>query len=201
VKDLVKWGTVYSLAEREAKNAPVVVVFAPMIRPDYPKYQKRALTNGASIPDRVYDHFRDLGEIEQLKWPTNVSFAPFWDKFRGSKKGRQEYFSALGDFIRSVTPEQPHRLILFIDPDNGIEPPGGAQGKHVARAELAVLGKSLKTGDLLVLYQHHRIGDSNWLSDACRAFEKAIGATPGSTTTYQSPALTNAMAVLVQVIR
>jgi hypothetical protein len=44
--------------------------------------------------------------------------------------------------------------VVLLDPDTGMEPPSGADRKHIKAREVEVLWAALDPGDWMVLYQH-----------------------------------------------
>jgi len=62
------------------------------------------------------------------------------------------YFqSAIEEF---QTLRQSHKVLVFIDPDTGIQPGGGAEDEHLRKKDIRSVWEALKSGDKLIVYQH-----------------------------------------------
>jgi hypothetical protein len=133
------------------------------------------------IPEEVQKHFRDIRNIENLSLPVKVRV------FDEVITDRNRYLLKAKEFISRYAVE--NRCVVFLDPDTGLEPTI-PNLKHVLRKEAYEFWKSLKIGDVLVLYQHqtNRNGEP-WEESKRMEFEKAIGAEKDSVKVGRGPKL------------
>lgn len=64
-----------------------------------------------------------------------------------TRSNREEYFSSIRDELLKDA-------LVFLDPDNGIEPRGGATPLHIKLEELQDLWRRMDDRSVLVIYQH-----------------------------------------------
>ncbi|MFN2638044.1 MAG: hypothetical protein ABR585_13550 [Gemmatimonadaceae bacterium] len=66
--------------------------------------------------------------------------------------------------------------LVFIDPDNGLEPRSGATTAHVRLEELLALWKRMSSGSVLLVYQHKpRVREAEFWPDAARRLAACLG--------------------------
>lgn len=135
------------------------------------------------IPEEVLKHFRDIKNIEAFSTPIKVSV------FDNVITDRKRYLLEAKKFISSYSKE---RCVVFLDPDTGLEPTNNPSLKHVLNEEAKEYWESLKTGDILAVYQHktNRNGKS-WKEPKRVQFEKVIGVSRGTVKMGWSPKLAN----------
>jgi hypothetical protein len=123
------------------------------------------------IPEEVKTHFRDVRNIESLSSAIKVNV------FNKVIADRKQYLLEAKEFISLYAKD---RCVVFLDPDTGLEPTNPSL-KHVLNKEANEFWESLKTGDILVLYQHQTNKNGQpWEEPKRTQFEKAIGAPRGS---------------------
>ena len=166
-RDLVKWGVLLTLAERHAATHILQVLY------HRPTEWAHLEVDGehVPIPDAVIRHFRQTSAVSAIDAPAPVEVVA--DTF----ENRGEYHRVVVDRIRrrSTTPG-----IVFLDPDTGLAPQTPTLD-HVLDSELSTLWAGLKSGDVLVFYQHqtNRNGQP-WIPPKKEQFERAIGLPVGA---------------------
>jgi hypothetical protein len=166
-RDLVKWGVLLTLAERYAAKHILHVLYYR------PSNWAHLELDGEQVPlpESVVRHFRQATAVSTIDAPAPVEVLA--DAFMD----REAYHRIVIERIRTRT-ESPG--IVFLDPDTGLEARVPTL-EHVLNNELAALWKELKTGDLLVFYQHqtNRKGQP-WIGPKKEQFERAIGIPAGA---------------------
>lgn len=153
-RDLVKWGTLTHLAERNALAAIVQVAYLRQgARPP--------LENGpAKVPisPAVWAFFRDVGTIRGLADKLKRRIVLLDEAF--VPRQRRQYRESMLAAFRGV--EGPK--IVLLDPDTGIAS-GRATAKHSTSEDITAVWGALDSGDWLAVYQH-RYRDKRWREDA-----------------------------------
>ena len=139
---MIKWGTLLELARRfDSKHILQVLYYR---RNEWGRIEIDG--ESVDIAKEVIQHFRDSTSIRSISKSvrTELLAAEFHD--------RKDYLQ----LIKSAIDSRPHHPgIVFLDPDTGLEPESGNYNPtHVLRSELAEIWQFLRSGDLLVLYQH-----------------------------------------------
>ncbi len=163
-RDLIKWGTLLELASRyESKHILQVLYYRPS------EWEQIEIDGtNAGIAKEVIQHFRNVDSIRNLVCP--VAIEVLQEEFSDRTKYLQAVIGAIQ--ARRIRPG-----IIFLDPDTGLQPPGGKYGPtHVLDSELGEVWRSLEPLDVLVFYQHqtNRAGDP-WIESKKSQFAKAIG--------------------------
>jgi len=129
------------------------------------------------LPVEVVRHFRDIDDIQRLAEATNLKIDIHRDtfqwnrEFRTKKDFRENYFDKVTTKIRQYRDS----VIVFLDPDTGIAPVN-YDYKHVTPREIRKTFLAMKSGDVLLFYQHSRRGDRDWVNSTKKEFSEAIGA-------------------------
>jgi hypothetical protein len=143
-KDLVKWSVLITLAK---KNNIKRVVYAVYLR-ESNWLPIQIDEKKSDLPREVLTHFRDIADIKRIEnKDLNITIvdAPF------KHKDRDEYTANLKRVIERIN----ENIILFLDPDTGLEPPKSrATEEHIKKEELNDIWASLKKDSFVVLYQH-----------------------------------------------
>ena len=172
-RDVVKWGTVLVLARKWSIHAVLQVA---LYRPVSYNYQLSIGETTEPLPVEVARHFRDIDDIQRLAEATNLKIDIHKDTFQWSREFRtREDFRA--DYFDKVTTKiQQYRdpVIVFLDPDTGIAPVNYGY-EHVTHQEIRKTLRAMKTGDVLLSYQHARLGDGDWINSTREEFCEAIG--------------------------
>lgn len=88
----------------------------------------------------------DVRSYFELRGYDCVSYGDTPDQYL-TRKGRSEYFAELKtSWLKDA--------LVFLDPDNGVEPPSGASILHVRLNELSDLWSRMSDESILVIYQH-----------------------------------------------
>ena len=171
-KDLAKWGVLLRLAE--AYNVTTILQVAYYRPTRWPGLQIDG--KPYELPSAVIDHFRKIGNIVKLRSQAKVIVldAPFESRNRSGYL--QQILVRVGGLPRPV--------IIFLDPDTGLEPNGKAGLQHVFQSELLAIWNVLRHDDLLVFYQHSMRSHS-WIEDKQAQFEKALGLEPNGSKVAQ----------------
>jgi hypothetical protein len=162
-RDLVKWGTLVHLAEREALN---VIVQVPFLRHD-PRPPLRSGNQEVLIARAVWEFFRDVCAVRALGERLGRSIIVVDDVFvpRERERYRQRILAAL-DGIAG-------RRVVLLDPDTGIEPVKAAP-EHVTVEDVQTVWRVLRPGEWLVLYQHAS-RRRTWREESRGRFSAACG--------------------------
>jgi len=149
-RDLIKWGVLVQLA-RDKKLRTIVQV---------PYLRKKGLPHFCfdnerlRIAPEVWDFFRNIKSVERLGKKVGVTVKVIKEEFSPTAAGRKAYLDCIGRHLQAC--ERP--LLLFLDPDTGLEPTK-ATVEHATESEIKhAWHEELQRGDWLVLYQHRRRG-------------------------------------------
>ncbi len=166
-RDLVKWSILTHLA-RMASVARILQI-AYFRHDDFEAIEIDG--KQFEIPSEVKSHFRDIRRIEDLSSHVEINV------FDAVFQNREVYHLQARDFIKSFAKE---KCIVFLDPDTGLEP-AHPNLTHVLEEEIRKIWVALKSGDVLVFYQHqtNRNG-APWIEPKRSQFERAIKAPNGS---------------------
>ena len=166
-RDLVKWSVLTHLAKMTAATRILQVAYFR-----YDTFEGIEIDGEPfEIPLEVKAHFRDIRRIEDLS--SHVRISVFDTVF----ENRKDYLDQARNFISSFANEQ---CIVFLDPDTGLEP-AHPNLNHVLDEEIGKFWAALKSGDVLVFYQHqtNRNG-APWMQPKRRQFERAVEAPEGT---------------------
>lgn len=168
-RDLVKWGAVLTIARQHQATRVLQVAYRrPSAWGDL-----RIDGEPIALPEAVLSHFRALEHIRRMDAgiPIDLIAEPFED--------RAAYAQIVARRLGERTPDD--RLVVLLDPDTGLEPPGHPNMKHVLESEVRDVWDRLQPGDVLMLYQHQtNRGGQPWIEDKRAQFEDAIGVDRGS---------------------
>lgn len=139
-RDLVKWSVLIHLAKQHSASRIIQVAY---YRPD--TYADIIIDGKAhSIPAEVLNHFRSITNVKRIR--SNASI----DVYDKAFENRQEYLRGALEYIGSFGDT---RIIVFLDPDTGLEP-AKPSAEHVLRSEAKAIWRCMKRGDTMVFYQH-----------------------------------------------
>jgi hypothetical protein len=166
-RDLVKWSVLIHLAI--VNSATRILQIAYFQEHSFPKVELDK--EEKEIPQEIQTHYRDIRNIENLSSPIKVNV------FHKVITDRRQYLLEAKKFISSYIKDQ---CVVFLDPDTGLEPKNPSL-KHVLNEEAKEFWKSLKVGDVLVLYQHQTNRNGKpWKEPKRAQFEKVIDGPKGS---------------------
>lgn len=175
-RDLIKWSVLMHLAI--VNSASRILQIAYFQEHTFPKVELDK--EEKEVPEEVQAHFRDIRNIESLSSPIKINV------FSKVVTDRNEYLHEAKKFI---TLYKEDRCVVFLDPDTGLEPTK-PNLKHVLNDEANNFWSSLKSGDILVLYQHKtNMNGKPWVEPKRAQFEKAIGASRGAVKIGRGPKL------------
>jgi hypothetical protein len=172
-RDVVKWGTIHVLARKHSISNVLQVA---LYRPDRPNYHLTLDRTTEPLPIEVIRHFRDIDHIQRLAETLNLKIdidkAVFqWrPEFRTREDFRKAHFIQVASKIKQY--REP--IIAFLDPDTGIAPENYSY-EHVTSQEIQTVLRAMKAGDILLFYQHARLGDGDWLDSTREEFRQAVG--------------------------
>jgi hypothetical protein len=173
-RDLVKWAVLHRLAEIfQAQRILQLAFYRPSefanIIIDSQEYD---------IPQEVIGHFRDLRTVDSLQSDIHVTV------FDAFFKDREHYLKKAENFLLQFRKE---RCVVFLDPDNGLEPQRPSL-KHVLDSEAKAIWETMKSGDVYAFYQHqtNRAGRP-WIEPKRRQLERALGLPEQSIKLAQGP--------------
>ena len=125
-RDLVKWGLLVHLARA---NSLKTIVQVPYRRPEKSRVHFTFQNQQVPIPKRVWYFFRDLKQIERLGDQYGLEIKVILDEFKPSD--RKHYSAKIVQQLKCC----PHPLILFLDPDTGLEPKN-LKATHTSEGEV-----------------------------------------------------------------
>lgn len=167
-RDLIKWSVLLLLARKISADRIIQIAFLN------PSEFGEVEIDGEHhlIPDEVLSQFRDIRGI------TGLSRKPLISVFDAPLHDRRVYLRSAIDYITSFGRE---RRIVFLDPDTGLEPNGGANSKHVRNDETREFWEAMSHGDLMAFYQHEtNKAGKPWIEDKRIQFANAIGVPHGN---------------------
>ena len=139
-RDLVKWSVLIHLAKQHSATRIFQVAY---YRPDI--FATIEIDGKPHpLPSEVIKHFRGITNITQIK--DSVPIEVYDKVFENRKEYLQGVLEHIGSFGKA-------RIIVFLDPDTGLEP-AKPSAEHVLRSEANAIWQGMKNGDLLVFYQH-----------------------------------------------
>ncbi len=166
-RDLVKWGVLLELARRHRAKHILQVLY---LRPS--TWERLTIDRDqVELPTAVVQHFRSAASVSAIHCPAQIEVVS--ENFGDRTDYRQVVLRRIR--LRSQLPG-----IVFLDPDTGLEP-RIAKPEHVLESELAEIWQALRSGDVMVLYQHqtNRSG-APWIKPKKAQFERALGVRQGS---------------------
>jgi len=141
-RDLVKWGTLLTLAQKYGAKHILQVLYYRTNDWDSIEIDGDQM----QIPSEVTQHFRDCRSICKLK---SVKVQVLDQEFHD----RDRYLQyVLGEIEKRYCKPG----IIFLDPDTGLEPNRRPNLKHVLETELRTIWNRMSNGDVLVFYQRQR---------------------------------------------
>jgi len=162
-RDLVKWGTLAHIAERQSLAAIVQVAYLR-------RGTQGALQNGSAevpIAPAVWSFFRDVTAVRSLGEILSRRIVVIDKPFTPQR--RREYRLAVVESVRSIESSK----IVLLDPDTGIAP-SKPSGKHVTAEDIAAVWEALQPGDWIAVYQH-RSRNKTWKQGAQDRFTDVCG--------------------------
>ena len=162
-RDLVKWGTLLELAGQYKATHILQVLYYRTNEWVPIEIDGRAV----GIAKEVIQHFRNAKSIRNLRSDIRIEILD--DEFRN----RKNYLARVLALIKEGN-DGPG--IIFLDPDTGLEPPSHKSNLgHVLCIELNEIWKNLRTGDVLVLYQHKTgMNNKDFINPKSQEFVTAI---------------------------
>lgn len=162
-RDLVKWAILLRLAGNfKAKRILQIAFYRP-------SEFKQIEIDGQKedIPKDVISYFRDIRNICQMK-----SMIPV-EVFDLVFENRRVYTQKVIKYLSTYRKE---RLIVFLDPDTGLEPVKTKhKPEHVLEEEAKEIWEALKLGDVFVFYQHQTNRRGNeWINPKKNQLAHAI---------------------------
>jgi hypothetical protein len=108
----------------------------------------------------VQGHFDQRKSLDQFRelFPDRFDVFDFASR-EYSTKGAGEYFGLVKERINEL--QRVQKVLVFIDPDTGIEPASGAKDEHLRGCDLCLVWTTLQPGDKLIVYQHAS-HNGNW---------------------------------------
>jgi hypothetical protein len=186
-RDLVKWATLIHVARKQELQRILQIAF---LRPSDKPIVLQTTDGDVPFPPEVWDHFRNLRDIEALGKQAGVAIEVFGEPFQpkaDSSQGKQEfriqYFKKIEEKLNSL---QSTKLLVFLDPDTGLEPKRCGP-KHVKREEVAQVFRWMKREDTLVFYQHRPLRyKQQWIETARDRLAASVGMAVKAVRTFSS---------------
>ncbi|MCU0612473.1 MAG: hypothetical protein MUE60_11875 [Candidatus Eisenbacteria bacterium] len=178
-RDLLKWATLVRLARENG----AAVLWIWLLTDNETRFEF-AEPDGADFPEEVIEHFRDLDDIDRLAARAGIEISHYRRPYQGDSIA---WFDDVIAGVRAWFRSSPDPIILFLDPDTGLEPESGStRAKHIRPGRIAELFGILRPGDTLVLYQH-RWRDKEWKNITTQRLAEALGCTPKELQVFYSP--------------
>jgi hypothetical protein len=111
------------------------------------------------FPIEVWDHFSKIDNIKRLESPPKLNIIVWPDIFHNRLNYRHKLVSYICEKFKQNNNK---RIIVFLDPDTGIQPGKGSNLKYITQEDIKEIYRILELGDLLVIYQHAG-RTKNWL--------------------------------------
>ena len=181
-RDIVKWTSVLYLAKRQKVKCILYVAMCPSQETRIPKLS----TNGCDVSDaeqyfdQVIGHFRVedwTNDLKSFGSSQGIEVEVVGGEY--SAKNGTSYFKEVCEKIKVF--EEKYRkspILVFLDPDTGIEPQK-AKREHVKKRDLKIVFDKLRPGDYLVCYQHRPQSvssiDRKWQKEAEKRMACAVG--------------------------
>lgn len=164
-RDIVKWASLTRLA---AKHNCFFIIHVAMLRPDrFDPAHLQLEINGDRDGEPIttaYHWFRDIKLIERQTFAPDIKVHVIGDNFKWTPEystretARRAYFE---NVVKLINEHRDTSLIAFLDPDTGIEP-ANAGWEHLTEQDIKGIFQAIKTGDLMVVYQHQQREDG-WI--------------------------------------
>jgi hypothetical protein len=152
-RDLIKWSVLVHLARTYALRT---IVQVPYWRPEKAPFHFIFRNERLPVTDDVWRFFRDIHRIEQLGDDIGVKVKIVREEFNHAN--RWLYSEHISRHLKDCA----RPLLLFLDPDTGIQPKK-LEVTHTTEREIERAWAELRPGDWLVFYQHAR-RESDWVS-------------------------------------
>ncbi len=172
-RDVVKWISLAKLAKFGDRNRRILqVTMNTFDRCN----DLKGLDTTDSVTGKVVDHFYNLQDVKRLGETLEVEISVFDKPFVNKIDRRSDYFNAVCERIKEIKKDDAEPIVVFLDPDTGIEPPSGHGKQHVRKCELKRIFNSLKQDDYLACYQHKPLGVEGvqWQSKAQERMKGAL---------------------------
>ena len=127
-RDLVKWGTLAHIAERERLQLIVQIPYARI----GPRPPLRTRDTDVEIQPAIWNFFRNLSAVEALGKTLGRQVAVLPDIF--DPRQRQKYNQIVVNHLRSLQSPK----VVLLDPDTGLAP-GKHSAEHVTPADVQVI--------------------------------------------------------------
>jgi hypothetical protein len=146
-RDLVKWTVLLGIAGRFKATEILQVLYHS------PTNWAQIEIDGkhVPIPTELIKHFRDVRSIVSLECGLKIEI--FDHPFANGADERKRYLQGL--IAKTAARREVSPLIVFLDPDTGLEPASGNFDlTHVREHEVRAIWEGMGAKDILVLYQH-----------------------------------------------
>lgn len=141
----------------------------PYWRPEKNRTHFTFRSRSTSVSDEVWQFFRDMRRIEQLGNQCRMIVDLVSEEF--SHANRNIYSDHISRHFKGC----PRPLLLFLDPDTGLQPKI-PRVTHATENEVGRAWADLHAGDWLVLYQHAR-RKKDWVSAVSQQLRKLCDGT------------------------
>jgi hypothetical protein len=132
------------------------IVWTPYLRPEVERHSFYFRNKPVPVTDSVWEFFRGIQRIKNLGEREGVAVKIIEEKFDHTKR------TAYSDNLRRHLNGCARSLLLFLDPDTGLEP-SVVKKAHVTKCDVKRAWSDLRRGDWLVLYQHAR-REKGWIN-------------------------------------
>jgi len=192
-RDLVKWGVLLQLAKMCGARRIVQVAY---YRPETIEIDGKFYP----MPSAVTGHFRkDLTDINRLMIE-GVQI----EVLDEPTKSFDAYTKIVLDRLEKLSACQEPPCILFLDPDNGLEPEKGTKRlEHVRSGDLKRIWEAIRGNDVLAFYQHktdifQHTDDNDWIEPKRKQFADALSLSRRTVKTARGSAANDVVFFYVQ---
>jgi hypothetical protein len=143
-RDYVKWDCVYQ------NGKDYFIFYIPMLR---------TKVDSSCVNLNVQSFFDSRKRLDQFGELFPGRFEVFVHEGDYSWHIADDYFRSAVTRIEELPRDR--NLLVFIDPDTGIEPKSGAKDEHLRERDLQSVWRALRPKDKLIVYQH-AARNSDW---------------------------------------
>jgi hypothetical protein len=173
-RDIAKWSILLQLAREEGLVEVVQILW---LRPDDPMDWTQSDGDvplsavAPEIRNAVWEHFRpELSSVENIRLDGITIRVPHPVKIVGRGRERRGYADATLAYLGNIG----RPVLVFLDPDTGLSSGSAPKPVHVSADETRRYWDALRSGDWLVLYQHHW-RSKTWKKESSKRFAEAVG--------------------------
>jgi hypothetical protein len=161
-RDLLKWTTLVEISRQYDCREILQALYKRPTKWGQAEFDGKPL----EISPDVIQRFRDCTSIHTLKCESRIDVIV--DDLNDHGRYPENICARIGAWKSG-------RGVVFLDPDTGLQPEYGAcKPEHVRSPDVSRIWNHLRSGDVLVLYQHAN-RKKDWREEKRKQFAKALG--------------------------